>query len=91
MTSGRPGPWASARTISRPGLEALRDPGLVAPVAAARPDPHGDVGDHAEHPLRADDELAQRRPGGGVRRLQRAQVAGRGDQPTELTSASKRP
>ena len=62
------------------GLEALRHPGLVAAHRRRRAHPHGHLGDHAEHPLGADDQLPQRRPGGGVRGFQGPQLAGRGEQ-----------
>ena len=80
MTSGRPGPCASVRDDLGTSLEVLRHPGLVAAHARLRSHPHGDVGDHPERPLGTDDQFAQGGTGGGVRRLQRAQVAGRRQQ-----------
>ncbi len=64
----------------RAGLEVLGDPGLVATHRGPAADPDRDVGDHAQGPLGADDQLAQRRSGGGVGRRHRAHLRRRRDQ-----------
>ena len=61
MTSGSASAWASERTSSRAGGEVGGDPGLVAALVGRRADPDRDLGDHPEHALRAERELAQRR------------------------------
>ena len=57
--------------------ERAREPALVAVLGRHRAHAQRDAGDHAERALGADDELAQRRPGGARGRAERGQLARR--------------
>ena len=82
--------------ISRARGEVGRHPALVEALLGHRPDPAGDLGDHAQGALGAQHQLAQRRAGGRVRASRRVRSdpdgrgqLDRGDQLVEAPVAAR--
>ncbi len=60
-TSGASSSWASSRSNSAPSEKLGQEPALVAALPRDRPHPQRHLGDDAERPLGADQQLARQR------------------------------